>query len=632
MLNKRPVTDGQRLDPLMVALAVLTISVVWVRYAGIWHDSVLYTFQALSETDPARFGTDIFLAYGSQNQFTLFSPLYGALIKIAGVPWANLALYVAGVALWLAGAGFLSRRLGIPVCLAAALLAVLPMPYGVEVTAPSGESSAVFNAKEPFLTPRLYTEGLSLFGLGLMLQGRRYLALLPTFVGFILHPVMGLAVLLTGFVHETIKSAHRWRWLALAASGVLLVAGAGAWGLPPANRLFVTVQGAWLEAVLLVSRAGTGDWGYGYCQLLFSAALTATLLFDRQSMSKRLAMASLLASAVGLAVDYVGWGLLRSELVLQCQPWRVIWVLTVVSRIALARLLIEDHQTTGLQRPAFWIFLGALCVPGWLQVIGGLIGLGVIGIGSVAGSQESVWRLRVLGRKAATLTSSASFILSAVFAFRYIAHDYVLAEAPLTTLYALVPVFLQHIPNVAVACGLGILNALKQRRIFIIVPGVVMGSLASLSGILLLLNVPAVKGAQFYVRLSPLAQALPRSGDIYWEQYLTDIWFGLGRTSYLSTQQLSVAAFSRDAALELVRRASHLKVIGAPVADMRARVPWTSYNHPWAPNGLSLLCADQKIAYVIADRQPYRAIASFAIDSGSDFSFFVYDCASLTPE
>src|SRR5262249_408905 len=149
-----------RSEALMIATVALMMAVIWIRYAGIFHDSVLYTFQALSETDPARYGTDIFLAYGSQNEFTLFSPIFGTLIKIVGVGWANSLLYAAGVALWLAGAAFLSRALGMPAALTVALVAMLPLPYGTENVASSGESYAIFNAREAFLTPRLYAEGL----------------------------------------------------------------------------------------------------------------------------------------------------------------------------------------------------------------------------------------------------------------------------------------------------------------------------------------------------------------------------------------------------------------------------------------------------------------------------------------
>lgn len=623
-----------RQNALLLATVVLVIGTVWVRYAGIFHDSVLYTFQALSEIDPARYGTDIFLAYGSQNQFTLFSPFYGALIKIIGVGYANALLYVAGVALWLTGAGFLSRVLRIPVGLTIALVAMLPMPYGVEIVLPNGESGAIFQAKEAFLTPRLYAEGLSLFGLALMLRGRPYWALLPVLCGFVLHPVMGLATLLTGFVHETIKSTCRWRWIAVAGTGALLVVIAGSLGVAPANRLFVTVQGPWLEAVLAASMAGTVNWGYGYCQLFFSAALTATLLFDRQPTVKRLAVATLLTSALGMMINAVGWDILRSELILQCQPLRAIWILVVVSRVALARLLAADDHRPGLRRSAFWIFLSAICVQGWLEAVAGFIGFCIVASGVILDAKGlTARRIETVISKSAVLCSAAFFILSLISAFRYMAQDYGLFDLSPLALYALLPIFLRHVPNVMVAIGMGIVHAAQRRSmVFLTASVTVIGLLISLSGILLILSGQPVKGPERYEYLHTLADALPHSGDIYWEQHPEEVWFGLRRTSYLSIPQLNVVAFSQSGAIEVLRRAEHLKVIGAPTSDLHDRPPRTSYNHPWAPNALSLLCTDQKIAYVIADRQPYRAIASFSIESQSNFSFFVYDCASLISE
>ena len=56
----------------LLALATWALS---HRYLGLFHDARLYTLQALARLHPAL-SADVFLRFGSQDRFTIFSPLY----------------------------------------------------------------------------------------------------------------------------------------------------------------------------------------------------------------------------------------------------------------------------------------------------------------------------------------------------------------------------------------------------------------------------------------------------------------------------------------------------------------------------------------------------------------------------
>jgi hypothetical protein len=64
-----------------VCLALLACWVLVHPYRGMVHDALLYTLQALSRLYPESLGQDLFLAHGSQEDFTIFSRIYAPLIR-----------------------------------------------------------------------------------------------------------------------------------------------------------------------------------------------------------------------------------------------------------------------------------------------------------------------------------------------------------------------------------------------------------------------------------------------------------------------------------------------------------------------------------------------------------------------
>jgi hypothetical protein len=82
-----PLEGGALSKPGMVVLMLLGVT-TWAlshAYAGIFHDAGLYTLQALARLSPESLSSDVFLKFGSQDRFTLFSPIYAATAHWLGV-------------------------------------------------------------------------------------------------------------------------------------------------------------------------------------------------------------------------------------------------------------------------------------------------------------------------------------------------------------------------------------------------------------------------------------------------------------------------------------------------------------------------------------------------------------------
>ena len=91
-------------------LILMTMAAFWLAghpWRGIWHDNILYAGQALRRLYPLNFQHDLYFLHGSQDAFTIFSPVYAAAIAALGLPGATLLLLVAGYALWIAAAAYL---------------------------------------------------------------------------------------------------------------------------------------------------------------------------------------------------------------------------------------------------------------------------------------------------------------------------------------------------------------------------------------------------------------------------------------------------------------------------------------------------------------------------------------------
>src|SRR5258708_414931 len=210
----------QAYSTLEFAVLLLLCVTTWALshgYRGVFHDAGLYTLQALARLTPTSLGQDVFLRFGSQDRYTIFSPIYAAASQVLGTEAAaatltftlQIALFVCG---WLLARAVMPARLAL---YGLAVLVAIPGDYG---------SDRIFTCVEQFLTPRMAAEALVLASLAAALSARTRLATALIALATLMHPIMasaGIAALL--FLYVAIPNA-RLAVKLLAAPPVALLA------------------------------------------------------------------------------------------------------------------------------------------------------------------------------------------------------------------------------------------------------------------------------------------------------------------------------------------------------------------------------------------------------------------------
>ena len=83
--NPAALATTRRLGLIGLACLVVSFWILIHPYRGLEHDSVLYAVLALARLHPAALGHDLFVRYGTQDNFTIFSPVFAAMIRAVGL-------------------------------------------------------------------------------------------------------------------------------------------------------------------------------------------------------------------------------------------------------------------------------------------------------------------------------------------------------------------------------------------------------------------------------------------------------------------------------------------------------------------------------------------------------------------
>jgi hypothetical protein len=172
-----------------VAGLCLCILAFWMAqhpYLGLVNDATLYAVAALARLHPESLGHDIFLSQGSQDQYTIFSPLVAPLMSVVGIARAAVVGTFISQAGFFACAWILARRLldSSLAILSVGLLVALPATYG---------GASVFSYSETMLTPRVPAEAFVLAALAAALSRRHVTSGVCILVALLLHPLMAAA-------------------------------------------------------------------------------------------------------------------------------------------------------------------------------------------------------------------------------------------------------------------------------------------------------------------------------------------------------------------------------------------------------------------------------------------------------
>ncbi len=540
---------------LEFAMVLVICVIAWIlshRYQGIFHDARLYTLEALAHLDTSL-AKDVFLRFGSQDRFTIFGPIYAAVIQLLGTEVAAATLtfafqIVLFTCAWLLARTVMPSRLAL---YGVAVLVAIPGEYGAE---------RIFTCVEAYVTPRMAAEALTLAGLATALRARPpYVAGGLILAAAMIHPLMacaGLVALL--FIYVALPYPRLGFALAAAAGAALLL---GAFTLP--TGIWGRFDARWLRLVmdrspwLFVSNWLADDWAR-------AAVTVATLIVGSctaiGAQARILCQACLLTTVAGLLLTFIACDELHLVLVTQLQPWRWEW-LGIVTAALLLPLVVHTRwqtdligRTTAVFLTAAWIFAA-----NEFAVVAALASVASVALTRRLTSREArlvfgaacgLLAIAIVWRIASNLEFTDSHYtdfgvplwLRRAVSF---AHD---GSAPLAAL--LLAWWLAHVNRGGMA--LALLTICAAAACAALLPETWIQWTVR--------EYPQGRVAQF----TPWRERIPPGSDVFWPELPMAAWMLLDRPSYLSVIQSAGIVFSRETAFELERRAIAIATIVPP--------------------------------------------------------------------
>lgn len=313
-------------SPTTLFVTLMLISAIFRPYVGIQHDARLYALQTVHHLEPERYQDDLFLNYGSQDRYSLFSPIVCPLVKALGADQAFFWLYLGGNACWLfAVQRFVTTLMRGRLVVWGALiyLAVNPLPFG---------GYATFHVNENFLTPRLWAVALVVLGLESLLRERRVAALGWISIAMLLHPIMGFPGLCVWLCWQLRQILSAESFIRLLVAGAAIIVGVLAYE-PLGVAIFGYMDVQWRAYVTdancycIPSRWPLADWLH--IAGAFTIVATGRLYSARSFTGRRMLETVLLLAGVGLAIG-VAAPFFPYKLLFQGQAYRAIWLLQLI--------------------------------------------------------------------------------------------------------------------------------------------------------------------------------------------------------------------------------------------------------------------------------------------------------------
>lgn len=569
------------------ALVVTGLYLLLHPYVGVTHDARLYSLQALNHLRPDLYGSDIFLRYGSQDDYTFFTPLYAATISWLGVERAAALLTFVSQTVFLAAAAFLARKL-MPaklILVALGLLLLLPNHYG---------SQRVFSYLGGFLTPRLLAEGLTLFAIASWL-GKRYLASAALLLcAMLTHPIMGLSGLV---LVATISFPWRRYWplalLALSAAALLALVGA----IPAHWR----IDDEWLRIVLdhaeylMLGTWSLDDWGR---VAIVAATLTIAALSLRND-PRRLSIGMLFSGCGLMLLALIGGDLLHVSIVVQAQPWRVLWLATVIAILLLPPIFIRCWHATPLHRCAMLLLAAA-----WLSPSENLALLfGPLAVATV------VWSKSPISERGLRWLLFSSYVLLAIILIDALAVSLLTLQVGAYNI-AVSPV-LDALRSASTGGEIPLICFFVCYWIVRWKPRPALPIFTIIAGLLVTATVGPTIGTWLDIRydddlkgaFAEWRSHIPPGSDVMWAadtapaaDRATTIWLLLERSSYVSRIQATTSLFSRQAALEINRRTESLRGLLPAIESLYANNGQVTRPASFT---LAAVCRSSTVRYIV---------------------------------
>jgi hypothetical protein len=588
-----------KIAALSLALTLVTLWLLTHGYHGIAGDGRIYALQALAGLHP-QLATDLYLQNISQDQFSLFSPLYARFIGLLGLENAA-RLLTAFFTVWLLAAvwSFARDVAGRDAAwLAVAFLLIIAGDYG---------ASGVFRLLDPYLTARLPAEALTITALVCHIRGKQRLGLVLALSALFVHPLIalpGLLLLICLWLPGRMSVMG-------AIGGVLatLAFAIVASNLPAAARALSVMDAPWLEVVrersqfLFLQLWSIRDWEFNLRPFIY---LAFTAIAVPEARIGKLCAAAALVGASGLAVAFIASLIGPIALLVQGQAWRWVWIAVFISAVLLPFTVLRVWRDEKC---------GPLCaillVSGWtLPWIGGT---------ACASFALIAWLARTsINTRASVYCRWASVALGIVIVVWILIKCWAIVSPP-TSPSGRVPsgaapildVVALKIPAVlfAVLIWQGINTARTQwARPF----------LAAMLVALSIFVLPAAlkqshrlgSGADIN-EFADWTNAIPPTSTVLVlrpHDVGAFVWFTLDRPNYLALDQSAGVVFSRATALEVRRRSEVLLPLMEPnwkiLTSLRTR-SGNGHNddaatRPLTARNLPQVCADPQLGFVIS--------------------------------
>ena len=624
-----------RISPSQRWLLVTTIVVIWVmthRYGGIWHDGVLYAGQALHRLKPDQFHGDLFFVDVSQDNYSLFGPVYAWCVSLLGLPHASLALMLAAQTSWLLAIAWITHCFcrGSAFWYALLLVAVLPRSYG---------SDGVFAYAETFVTARVFAEPLALAGLASLVSGKRSIWTVSFLTASAaIHPVIAFPAVVSALVYTTPHRVAVGIAVAGALGLLLLIFG----GLPVPISLRA-MDSEWYSIALGRSPFVFVDqWKFSeLMEPMFWASMLYLAGHLASGRQRKFWWSILAAGLVGfsLAVIAAKWPV---ALLVQMQTWRAEWLIKITGGIACA-VAARSLMANGVVGQ----FTAATLLACWLgnDDGGGIASALIVLLYSRFGSLQSIeiklrhWRLPLFC--AMGLALSPSLLLAIIDLGRTIS---TMANSLLTDFPRVSALHADVNPLLPAVFGLIVIHlAFHTRKIASL-------HLAKYALVFVLAGIAVASWNRTLLVNSNLVRLYPAAPDelrqlidpgslVYFDGGPAYLWFELGTASYASHHQAAGVIFSRNNAVEAKRRLEGVSALN-PDDGLTWKAPATNSERSF-PTAQALLraCEDPQLNYIVLRRpQPLadpgadHSIPVAMKNRASPILFNIYNCLRLRRE
>jgi hypothetical protein len=602
-------------------------------YIGIDHDARLYSLAAYRWLSHEPYGLDPWFLFGSQDDFSVFSPLLAGLFTWFGVSsGAMIGTLLQGglfatACLILVKAG-LARR--------AYPLALLVMTSFSLIYSPNN----MLYVTEGFVTARGFAVPLSLLGLAWSVKHRFVGAVAWHLAALLLHPIMAVAPAAVSLLMFISPRGRLWLitagWgcfiglLFAALHGYLpLIDGEWRWYVQAAPLVFID---SWLPAAAPL----LSFWAV----ILLSAARFGSPVLR--------AFYAIVLAVIGSGVSFsVLSAVIPSAIALQAQLWRGLWLFKLVALLALVDLLWHLVLKPEAQRWQ-WMSVGfaltlltALLEP----IVGAMVLVVAIYFGRY--EQIEVWLTR---NKIAFRLIMASILLLALPGIAFELTDRAREQAVQGLALELAQGFWRTAGFGGVAVS--VWWACQTTKSRLMLAGI--GLLAS--GVLWDIRSTAKREIESHYdvagRQSVFKPWISRGASVYWHQNTERVWFELGTASYAGSIHATGLVFSKARTELLVDRYSRIVLASEPVVLTSAATSerisadaisilarrsavqqriLSTYEDAGEPTaaGISWLCADPKLNFVIAKSGNRNELATVNDLDGKVWSIYRCDRSAL---